>query len=613
MSHRLTNMGITDWLEDFSKNSKTTIIESGRAKEEIIAIAEAKGINLKHNSDLAGFKTVYTFANKANGNRTRVPKKLLLKALPTIVGKPVNIDHIRNYVVGYYIDYRYNIKEDKVIAYGIFFKSNFGHEWEEAKSLLKSGMLATSHEIWCPKDKRRYLSDGTYELMEVEIAGGALMYKEKPAHKNCNVLEIAKQLFENKSEDLIFASLEHKPKDYLRDDLIFASDAEEFRQNNIEEIERKVAEGVQAPVPEPVPTPVQKLKCTNCEHEFEPIENANIKCPECFAILDSTGTMIYPPQHMNFNISCPSCKMNEWRLVKDEGEKAQVKCLSCAKNYEFKFKQAEDNQFLKGMNFVYVGSAECLQCRQSLPFSTVSGVKVKVMTCEKCGLKQEVDVAKAGQSRQIATFAEIEEKAVKNTTEGGDTPMEDKTKELHVSGEVIKEVTLETASMVTVSKEKELYSASEVPKAVKSVDLVKASQDTDNKYRTLLRKAVKKIVELKKSINLDTASLKSDSELEIAKIREESDKKIKFYKENASEILSRRTKLGGTFSKDLSDKDILDNDKFEKAQLELEVANLRSDRENSSDVVGDKTTTMDGDALRKQREAIDNEAFGRNK
>ena len=147
MSQKLTNTGITNWLEDFTKNSKTTIIESGRAKAEIIAIAEAKGINLKNNTDLAGFKTVYTFANKANGNRTRVPKQLLLKALPTIVGKPVNIDHIRNYVVGYYIDYRYNMAEDKVIAYGIFFKSNFGHEWEEAKSLIKSGKLSTSHEM----------------------------------------------------------------------------------------------------------------------------------------------------------------------------------------------------------------------------------------------------------------------------------------------------------------------------------------------------------------------------------------------------------------------------------------------------------------------------------
>jgi len=156
MGERITNVDIINFLKDFEKESVTEILEEGKEKDEIVKIAQARGINLKNNKDLAGFKTIYTFADKANKNNARLPKGKLLRALPTLVGKPVDIDHNRRYVVGHYIDYRYRQKENMVVAYGVFYKSNFGEEWEKAKKLFKAKKLSTSYEIWCPKEKRHF-------------------------------------------------------------------------------------------------------------------------------------------------------------------------------------------------------------------------------------------------------------------------------------------------------------------------------------------------------------------------------------------------------------------------------------------------------------------------
>jgi len=208
----ITNKDIKLFLSDFKKRSTLELYDSAEQKEELEKVAAARGIKLKDNRDLACFKTVFCFANEANKNNARLPKKQLLKALPSLIGKPVDIDHHRGSVVGHYLDYSYREKDDAVVAYGVFYKSNFGDLWDEAKALFKSGDLATSYEIWCPQDKRRELEDGTYELLEMEIAGGALLFKEEPAFENARVLELART--QNSNKDLVYASK------YNEDDII---------------------------------------------------------------------------------------------------------------------------------------------------------------------------------------------------------------------------------------------------------------------------------------------------------------------------------------------------------------------------------------------------------
>ena len=48
--------------------------------------------------------------------------------------------------------------------------------------------------------------DGTFELHDMEIGGGALLFKEKPAFPDAHVLEIAKINIAKEVENLVFAS-----------------------------------------------------------------------------------------------------------------------------------------------------------------------------------------------------------------------------------------------------------------------------------------------------------------------------------------------------------------------------------------------------------------------
>lgn len=387
---KLTNVTIQEFLKDHEMNSETIILEEGKEKNDILAIAKAKGINLKNNKDLAGFKNVYAFADIPNKNKARLPKEKLLKSLPSIIGKPVDIDHNRRYVIGHYIDYKYMQKEDKVVTYGVFYKSNFGEEWERAKKLFKSKKLSTSYEIWCPKNKMRKLKDGTHELLSMELAGGAILFNEEPAFEDADVLQIAKSHIEEVADELIFASK------YKEEEIIYAD------------------KGTMVATP-PV---AMRIKCSNCETEFEQMPSENLKCPKCLAILSNDGTMKYPPQIKDFNILCPSCKINNWLIVSNSDDKAHVKCLGCNKEYNMVFDMVGTNELIDRISFVYTGSARCPQCNYSNFISGTSQVKARQLKCSKCGLEFSHKIEAGKNYKKITKIEQIEEPQ-KSSNEGG--------------------------------------------------------------------------------------------------------------------------------------------------------------------------------------------------
>lgn len=448
MNDKITSANIKEFLKDHLEHSEIILLEESKEKNDIMEVAKAKGYILKDSTDLAGFKTIFTFADKANANKARLPKDKLLKALPGIIGKPVDIDHIRTYVVGHYIDYRYIAAQDMVVAYGVFYKSNFGEEWGKAQQLFKAKKLGTSYEVWCPKNKRKLLADGTYELQSVEIAGGGLMFKEKPAFADAMVLEIAKKNIENHSEELVFAS---EQKNYDPTEILTSADAligkpistqlpaggselpntgtNPSRLNN-----DKVADNVAQPGPQ---ITANQITCSNCNKSFEIADqqferknfndfgvtaNSEIKCPECFAILDKSGTMKYPPQIINFSCSCPGCNAKNWKLVKDTPEVASVKCMSCAKNYNIEFSKANLDPLLTRLAFVYIGSTSCHQCGSQIPFSTVNKASTKNLNCSKCHLNFSVDLTKMDKNRQISKISQAvsEEENLKMSPTGND-------------------------------------------------------------------------------------------------------------------------------------------------------------------------------------------------
>jgi hypothetical protein len=680
MNDNMTTASVQEFLKDFLTYSETQILEEGKEKDDILEVAKARGYNLQNNPDLAGFKTIFTFADKANQNRARLPKEKLLKALPGMIGKPVDIDHIRNFVVGHYIDYRYIASEDMVIAYGVFYKSNFGEEWNTAKKLFKAGKLGTSYEIWCPKNKRKYLPDGTYELTEMEIAGGGLMFKEKPAFSDAKVLEIAKKHIEEHSEELVFASV----KKYNNEEIITSSELSiTDRAKIIDKMafvnSEPIVPAVSVPIIKPVEkisiTPEQnkevvpvevksvevvapiipKIKCQNCQQEFDNTgmiaTQSEKKCSNCKAIVNEQGAIIYPPQIIDFNMSCPSCRSSNWLLKSNTEDVANVKCMTCKKEYNFGFDKHVPNEMVKNISFVYMGSTSCPQCNTHIPFSTVSKSNNKSLICPSCQLGFNVDISKIDNKKKISKIDEIADMQ-KASAEGENKEMEkieevkpipeapvvEATAEIVPAEPVIEvmvpvvEVVEKIAEVVEVVVEAVVPEVVEpiipvevVPAEVKVDDVdvtpvvpetAKKSKDDEEEQDTtcakcgnkkaLLKKAAKKIRELKKCAVIHKASV---NEIEVVKLENDNLKaKIQLLEISAVKVIERKNMLGG-FSKDLSDKDILDDGKFEVAKLKKENAELQSKLVTASTNVSVKSERISGNEIAQIANNIDKLAY----
>lgn len=405
MEKKLTNLEVQEFLTDFEANSETVILEEGsKEKDELEKIAEARGIKIKGSRDLAVLKTIYAFTNQANANGAILPKKELLRVLPQIVGKPVNINHSRRDVVGSYIDYRYKQKEDKVIAYQTFFKSNFPEEFEKAQKLLKKKKLSSSFEIWSPKEKRKYKEDGSYELYQMEIAGGALIYEDaenEPAFKDAKVLAIAKDNKEPNLE-LVYAS-KHK-----EEELITSAGETIITEKETTQVE--------------IPKTVLKIKCSNCNEEFDYNGiDIKVKCQKCFAILGKDGTMIYPPQIKDFTMLCPSCRTGRWLILSRKEDSAKLQCSQCSKEYNVTFEKSKVNEAIKKISFVYTSSVSCPQCSRNIYIAGVSGIDSSIIKCKKCGLEFTHNITNERYKR-ISKIEEVipEKEKIDNTKESSE-------------------------------------------------------------------------------------------------------------------------------------------------------------------------------------------------
>lgn len=246
MDNIITSTDVINFLNDVAQNSVTEILE-GEEANELIGIAKKRGIILKGNSDLAGFKNIYAITDKANKNKCRLPYEIVEKSLDTIIDKPVDIDHIRKYVVGHYIDKKLDGK--KIITYGVFYKSNFDTEWEQAKKLFKEGKLTTSFEIHCPTENREYHKDGTYSLNKMEFAGGGILFKTKPAYPEAVVLELAKQRMDDTNgiaKDLIYASGDLLTSNVEEDSLEKEMEEAELPKEVTDCVKKKVKDGTKS-------------------------------------------------------------------------------------------------------------------------------------------------------------------------------------------------------------------------------------------------------------------------------------------------------------------------------------------------------------------------------
>jgi len=707
MLEKINSVQMETFLKRFENRATVEIIEGAKQKDEIIKIAQAKGIDLKKNKDVSGFKCIYAFADRPNENNDYLPEKPLLKALPSIIGKPVNLRHDRRFVVGHILDYKYRQKEKQVIAYGVIYKSCFKDEWKALKKDFADKKLTVSFEIWSPQNKWKVRPDGVTELYDMTMAGMALLPRDTdPAFEGANVLSLARKKMEEEKElDLVYASK------YKKEDIITADYFKEEIKKNVEALEKetkakeevkveeskekievpKVEEKVEPIEPETPLAPkeenkveevvtIPKVKCANCQEEFETAEIANIKCPKCFAIISRNGEMIYPPQIKDFRISCPSCKSENWLILSNSKEKSKLRCQNCAKEYELEFTVEKPNELLDKMRFVYIGRTSCIQCGYSISTSGISSATSKELTCEKCGLTFIHNEEKGKKDKQISKIAEVS-KIETSSEKGGEEKVEKSDEKKKVEEKVEKpieevkketpkeEIPKEEAPKEEVKEPKKEVEKVEAPKAEnadvkasvepipqKGSEEIKEESEKESKVEEsneeqvpveeikkeetieepkksdknkVIRKAVSKILALKKSYKLATetaqekekslkegikkvASLVISLKKEVAKIKKEADEKISLYKENAKTILKRREELGEEYAADLSDKDIMNEDKFELAKSQKEVTLLKASNENSDDIIGDNNDNYALDEeLTKAAEEIDKKAFSK--
>jgi hypothetical protein len=195
---------LTEFLKDISFNTDYSFLEAGKDDKELQKIADKRGIKLPA-QDLAIFKGKYAFTDRTNLNGCSLPKAEVEKSLGTLVGKAIDFDHIRERIVGFWLDAE--LIGDVIYAYGAFFKSNLAEDYTLIKELMDKKNLGISFEAY---GMREFKDDGTYNLNDIEWAGGALLINTKPAFPGAGVLELAnKRVME-------FASTLVEPKDYIK-------------------------------------------------------------------------------------------------------------------------------------------------------------------------------------------------------------------------------------------------------------------------------------------------------------------------------------------------------------------------------------------------------------
>lgn len=182
--------------EDMSLCSDYQLLEWGKDTDELKEIAIKRGITVP-SKDLSIFKCKYAMVDQANKNKCTLPRKEVKKALKTLVGKAIDKDHFRQSTIGYWLDSE--LVDDEIIAYGAFWKSNFPEEHAIIQDRMTKGKMKISFEAW---GDREFRDDGSYNLNNIEFAGGALLFDSDPAFPDAEVME-----FSHKDRVLEFAKI----------------------------------------------------------------------------------------------------------------------------------------------------------------------------------------------------------------------------------------------------------------------------------------------------------------------------------------------------------------------------------------------------------------------
>lgn len=497
--------------EEMGIKSDYTFYDEGKESNEVKAIAKKRGIKTP-SKDIALFSCKYAMVDKENLNGCILPRKEVAKALDTLNSKAIDKDHLRKQTVGYWLDAE--LIKDDIIAYGCFWKSNFPEEYNDIKSRMQEGKVKISFEAW---GNREFNENGSYNLNDLEFAGGALLFDTDPAFPDAEVLN--------------------------------------FSSINVQQLEfAKVIEDSN-----------KLIKCKECNTAYTLEES--IECPKC-----KRGAM-HTKKEMEDEIK----KMeNEMKDMSDdkEKEKMKIKITEMKKKMNEMHKSIQDNIEESRMNFNFdnqtiarmMYETECPSCN-TLGWNDILNIdfendKVK-SRCPNCNginmydLTPSVEIIKKGKKPEPIKLSN-EKLAGEGLTKNIEANKNSNEKEgTNLMDEFLKK-----------------YSKASVEEVVKFLDIelsnIKtslATKETELSTIKAERESLIKTVE-------DNKLIVENSKLEAEKIKVELDvfkaaetKKIE--DEKVTKVKSRKEDLG-EYAKDMSDEDILNDLKFENAKLKKE-------------------------------------------
>ena len=226
----MNSKDLNDWLLSMASESECRFLEIGKDDKELADIAEKHNIK-DYERDIAILKMDYAFvsteeARIVNGNGCSLPKEEAEKSFHTFMGRALNRDHNRKQVWGQLLEAK--LDGTKIIAYATFLKGNFPEEYDMVKSLFAKKLAGVSFEYYGKQIKK---GDGTYDLVDVQCAGGAIIIPPvKPAYKNARVVEMSKQeqefVLEIASLNPIKLAYSEKEKNFLETSRLYISDLE---------------------------------------------------------------------------------------------------------------------------------------------------------------------------------------------------------------------------------------------------------------------------------------------------------------------------------------------------------------------------------------------------
>jgi len=545
---------LNKFLEDLTYFSEYEFLEEANQKE-FIEVAKKFGIKFP-NYDLAPFKCIYAYVDRVNKNGCRLPKEEVEKALETLRGKAIDFDHVRQRTVGYWIDAK--LVKDKIIAYGVFFKSNLKEDYNLIKDLMQKGNLKVSFEAW---GNREFNEDGTYDLKDIDFAGGALLLTTTPAFEGAEVLELAKQ------KVLEFASVMTPPKTFIRSQ-----------------------EGLAPADPPIVLKRVEEEKIITTRY-FQPKEKVESKTVRVTTVYWSDGKKDVYTEEINRN--------ELFRAFEEFFKDKKTKCseeefeMDDIKEVELSYEELtkEELEDLKGFfeedeeQDVEEAKRLSYEERKKLPdsmFAVVIKVKNK----------------KTGEIRKIRKYPLNDETRVRAALRYLGMPRNQKAlKKLGVSIESVRKKILKRAKELNMKSLLERYKN----KGAEMEEKIKELEQEIAQLKGELQKKDAVIAELKKE--------SEEAKAKIEEIEKAKEKEIKKAKEEARIVTERRAELG-EFAKDVKDEDLLDDVKFENLKLKKEIAELKKDKQEKGYLETGSSDKDKEEEVFKRQKSIREKAFG---